>query len=100
MGRKTNVKKTQEEVVKYYLNDLKGMAQNTASDILEMIEQAKALKDMCFSEGRKGNQVLIDYFVRIGTFLLKCYESLPSEQQTEENKTTIDEAMAILFARK
>lgn len=96
---KREVKKTQKTVVDYYFSELKGMAANTAKDVWDMIEQAKSLKDMCYRNAKKGNVDLLKYFVQLGEFILKCYESLPEERKSDAERTSIEQALAILWSK-
>jgi hypothetical protein len=90
-------KATQKTNAKYYLEQLQGMDLIKASDITVIIEQAKALKDMCFREALNGNPDLINYFVKIGKLIMECYNNMPEIKDTEE-KTNIEQAISVLFS--
>lgn len=94
---KGTVKKTQKSVVRYYIDELKGMKALTAEDIIQMIDEAKAIKSMCYNEALGGNQGLIHYYIKIGEFILKCYEGLPEEKVSETEKTSIEQALDVLW---
>lgn len=90
--------KTQKENVRYYLNELRGMKAVKGQDLLEMIEEAKEVKSMIVSNSVK-NPALLKYYKGICDVILQCYNDLPEEKTTSEEKTTIEQAMEILFSR-
>lgn len=93
---KAKTKKTQRSNVRYYLDNLKGMANIRGSDLLELIEEAKAVKSMIVSNVAE-NPNLLRYYKGICDVILDCYDRLPAEERTSEEKTSIEQAMDILF---
>lgn len=94
-----NTKRTQNENIQFYLTQLKGMASVKGEDMIEIIEEAKMLKQMVLNESMKGNPQLIKYYKQICDVISQCYMDLPEEQTTEEEKTNIEQAMDILFSK-
>lgn len=95
---KKNVKKQQKEILSAYLADLKGINAIKAEDIMQMIEQAKALKDMCYKGILKGNTEIMRFFTDYSKLIMECYNNMPEQSIQEEEKKTIEDAINILFS--
>lgn len=91
------VKKQQKDIVQSYLDDLKGVKILCANDFLEIIEQAKALKDMCFREILNGNTDLMRFFTDYSKLIIDLYDNLPTQDFSDDDKRTIEDAINILF---
>ena len=89
--------KTQKENVKFYLDELRGMKAVKGRDLLEMIEEAKEVKSMIVNNMVE-NPALLKYYKGICDVILQCYNDLPDEKTTSDEKTTIEQAMDILFS--
>lgn len=93
---KKNVKKQQKDILAAYLNDLRGLEVSKGADILEIIEQAKELKNMCFREILAGNTDIMKFFKDYSQLIIEAYQNLPEQSTSDDEKTTIEQAMQIL----
>lgn len=89
-------KKAQRTIVEYR-EKLEGMDLLKADDLLEMIQQAKSIKDRMVKAIENGDADAARWFKPLCDTIVACYDELPATPTAAGEKTGIEKAMEILF---